>query len=67
MTHTYNITGMTCTGCQAKVQNLLSKVAGVKNVSSDLENGTADIEMDKHISTATLKAALNEYPKYQLS
>jgi copper chaperone CopZ len=67
MTHTYNITGMTCTGCQAKVQNLLSKVAGVKNVSIDLKNGTADIEMDKHISTATLKAALNEYPKYQLS
>jgi len=67
MTHTYNITGMTCTGCQTKVQSLLSNVAGVKNVSVDLKNGTADIEMDKHISTAALKAALNEYPKYQLS
>ncbi|HRH50369.1 MAG TPA: cation transporter [Panacibacter sp.] len=67
MTHTYNITGMTCTSCQTKVQNLLSKVAGVKNVSIDLKNGTADIEMNQHISTETLKAALNEYPKYQLS
>lgn len=67
MTHTYNITGMTCTSCQTKVQNLLSRVAGVKNVSIDLKNGTADIEMDQHISTEALKAALNEYPKYQLS
>jgi copper chaperone CopZ len=67
MTHTYNITGMTCTGCQTKVQNLLSKVAGVKSVAIDLKNGSADMEMDQHISTATLKAALNEYPKYQLS
>lgn len=67
MTHTYNITGMTCTSCQTKVQNLLSKVAGVKNVSINLKNGTADIEMNQHISTESLKAALNEYPKYQLS
>jgi copper chaperone CopZ len=67
MTHTYNITGMTCTACQTKVQNLLSKVAGVKSVAIDLKNGSADIEMDQHIPTGTLKAALNEYPKYQLS
>jgi len=67
MTHTYHITGMTCTNCQTKVQHLLSKVSGIKNVSIDLKNGSADIEMDKHISTATLKTALNEHPKYQLS
>lgn len=67
MKHTYNITGMTCTSCQTKVQNELSKVAGAKNVSVDLKNGTATIEMDQHISTATLIEALKEYPKYQLS
>jgi len=67
MTHTYNVTGMTCSGCQAKVQGLLSKVAGVKNVSIDLSKGEATIEMDKHVATAELKAALKDYPKYQLS
>ncbi len=67
MTHTYNISGMTCGGCQAKVQGLLSKVAGVKKVSIDLAKGEATIDMEKHIATDDLKAALKDYPKYQLS
>lgn len=67
MTHIYKVSGMTCSGCQAKVQNLLSKVAGVKAVSIDLGKGEATIEMDKHIATDELKAALKDYPKYQLS
>lgn len=67
MTHTYNITGMTCSGCQAKVQSLLSKVHSVKNVTINLAKGEASIEMDKHIAEADLKAALKDYPKYQLS
>ena len=67
MTHTYNITGMTCGGCQAKVQNLLSKVKGVENVMIDLGKGQAAINMDKHISTSELAEALKDYPKYQIS
>lgn len=58
---------MTCTGCQSKVQGLLFKVTGVKNVSIDLPKGEAAIEMDKHITTAELKAALKDYPKYKLT
>jgi len=67
MTHVYKVSGMTCTGCQAKVQSLLSKVAGVKNVNIDLAKGEAAIEMDKHIATGDLKGALKDHPKYQLS
>lgn len=67
MTHTYNISGMTCGGCQAKVQALLSKIAGVQNVSIDLAKGEAIIDMEKHITTDDLKGALKDYPKYQLS
>ncbi len=67
MIHTYKITGMTCTGCEAKVKSLLSKVSGVRNIQMDLANGQADIEMDKHVPTDELKEALKEYPKYQLS
>ena len=58
---------MTCGGCQAKVQGLLLKVTGVKNVNIDLAKGEAAIEMDKHIATNYLKEALKDYPKYQLS
>jgi len=58
---------MTCGGCQAKVQSLLSKVKGVKNVMIDLAKGQVAINMDKHISTPELAEALKEYPKYQIS
>lgn len=67
MTHTYKIIGMTCTGCQAKIQHLLEKVTGVTAVTINLGQGEASITMDKHIETDTLKSALKEYPKYQLT
>jgi copper chaperone CopZ len=67
MTHTYNITGMTCSNCQAKVQQLLSQVAGITKVKVDFLNAEATIEMDKHIATTILKNALKHYPKYQLA
>ena len=66
MKHTYNITGMSCTGCQAKVQQLLSGVKGVENVVVDLPEGKAVIDMKEHIPTEFLKSALKDYPKYQL-
>lgn len=62
MNHTYKVSGMTCSGCQGKVQDLLSKVNGVKKVAIDLTKGEAAIEMDKHISTSELKTALKDYP-----
>ena len=67
MKHTYNITGMTCAGCQAKVHSLLARIKGVKNLSVDLTKGQAEIEMDEHIPTESLKEALKDHPKYQLS
>ncbi|QXV64366.1 cation transporter [Mucilaginibacter sp. 21P] len=67
MTHTYNITGMTCAGCQYKVQTLLGKVPGVTDVNIDLEKGTGDVTMSRLVDAAELKAALADYPKYTLT
>lgn len=67
MKHTYNVSGITCSGCQSKVKGLLEKVAGIKKVEVNLLSGDTMIEMDKHISTDTLQKALKDYPKYQLS
>ena len=67
MKHTYKVSGMTCSGCGAKVQGLLSNVNGVSNVSIDLVKGEASIEMAKHIPTSDLQSALKDYPKYQLT
>jgi copper chaperone CopZ len=66
MTHTYQISGMTCTGCEAKVKNLLEKVDAVTGVTINLEKGEADISMSHHIPTTDLRAAFKDYPKYQL-
>jgi copper chaperone CopZ len=67
MKHTYNISGMTCSSCQAKVESLLTKTEGVTKVTTNLQNKTAEVEMSKHVATETLQAALNDYPKYQLT
>jgi copper chaperone CopZ len=67
MTHTYQITGMTCGGCQAKVQHLLSQVKGISKVDIDLTTKEAVITMEQHIATSELKDALKDYPKYQLT
>ncbi len=66
MTHTYTLTGMTCTGCQATVHKLLAAVPGVQQTVIDLAAGTATLTMGHHIPTAALQAALASHPKYAL-
>lgn len=65
MTHTYNISGMTCEGCKASVIKYLSGITGVKDVSVDLQKSQAEITMDFHISPETFQKALPE--KYSIS
>jgi copper chaperone CopZ len=67
MTHNYKVSGMTCTGCQAKVQELLLTVPGVKTVSPDLVKGEVSVTMDHHIDTPRLAKALKDYPKYKFT
>jgi copper chaperone CopZ len=67
MKHKYNLSGMTCSGCHAKVQGLLSSVKGVKNVAINLSQGEAIIDMDAHVPTSALQKVLINYPKYQIT
>jgi|SRR6185312_5527624 copper chaperone CopZ len=67
MTHTYKISGMTCSGCEAKVQELLLAVPGAKIVIPDLTKGEVKVTMDRHIETPVLANALKDFPKYTLS
>ncbi|WP_326493561.1 heavy metal translocating P-type ATPase [Salinimicrobium sp. TH3] len=60
MTHTYQVTGMTCNGCRAHVEKTLQGVKGVQNASVDLEKAEAVIEMEKHIPVGTFEAALQK-------
>jgi cation transport ATPase len=67
MTHTYNISGMTCDGCSAKVSYLFKQLPDVTDVTVNLDAGEASATMAKHIPTTELQTALKDYPKYQLS
>lgn len=66
MTHTYQVSGITCASCVTKVRTLLEKIPGVTAVALDVD-GQAYISMDRHIATATLQDALKELPAYRLS
>lgn len=58
MKNTYTVTGMTCNGCKASVENALSKLPEVEKVLVNLENSEATIEISQHISIKTLQSAL---------
>lgn len=65
MVHTYQVTGMTCESCEAKVKSALIMVENVINVSVSKEERSATITMDKHIALDKFQKALPE--KYQIS
>jgi len=60
MKHTYNITGMTCSGCVANISNDLIRIEGVTKVDINLEKGEAEIESDRHILMGILQAAISD-------
>ena len=68
MTHTYQITGMTCESCEAKVKGLLSSVQNITAVTVSHEDKTATISMDKHVGLSELQEALGgKHSKYQIA
>lgn len=65
MKHTYSVTGMTCTGCVAKVKSQLLMHPDVLSAEVTLPD-QAVIEMNRHISTSELQQAIGN-PKYTIS
>lgn len=67
MVHTYNISGMTCSGCEATVKSNLLKLPDVESVEVSKDTGLATIGMSKHISLTDLQNAIGVNSKYQIS
>ena len=65
MTHTYQISGMTCSSCEEKVKKALEADDNITNAIVSKNNGTATITMTKHVSLTNLQNALDS--KYQIS
>lgn len=67
MTHTYHISGMTCSGCEFKVKSRLLQVAGITSADVSLEKKQATLSMDTHVGLSTLQDALGNDGKYTIS
>lgn len=58
MKHTYTVTGMSCSSCQARVEQALKSLPEVEKVTVNLDKAEATIEMSSHISLQTLQETL---------
>jgi len=70
MTHTYQLTGMTCSSCEAKVKSSLLMLPNVTAVEVSKDANTATITMDKHIALTDFQNALGgggAASKYQIA
>lgn len=67
MTHTFEVTGMTCEACEYKIQHLFSGVEGVKSVTVDRTTNAATVEMEKHIPLSNFQEVVKPYSKYSVS
>ena len=67
MKHTYNIAGMTCGNCVAKVKSELLKLPEVESADVQLASPQATITMQKHISTERLQAVVSKAGNYTIS
>ncbi len=65
MTHSYQLTGMTCSSCEEKVKKALELVNEITNVAFSKDENIATITMTKHVAVTDLQNALDS--KYQIS
>lgn len=56
MQQKYNITGMTCAACSARVEKVTRKVPGVQKADVNLLAGTMAVESDNDVSAAIIRA-----------
>jgi copper chaperone CopZ len=66
MTHTYQIEGMTCNGCVAKVKSELLKLGEVTAAEVQLASPQATITMQNHVSEAALQQAISKTGNYKI-
>lgn len=58
MTHTYQLTGMTCGNCETTVKSSLQLVENVTGVEVSKSENTVTISMDRHVALSDFQQAL---------
>ena len=64
--HSYTVTGMTCSHCVASVTEEVREIPGVENVDVVLETGTLTISSSQPVGDDAVKAAVED-AGYQLA
>ena len=59
------ISGMTCTGCERKVQRVLSSIVGVCNVKTSLVLGRAEFDIDAGLSVEDVASLLERQTEFK--
>jgi len=67
MTHEYQITGMTCGSCVARVKNELLKLGDITGAEIKLSSPQAVISMSRHIGTPVLQEAVSKAGNYKIT
>jgi cation transport ATPase len=67
MTHTYNISGMTCGNCVAKVKSELLRLGDITNAEVQLSAPQATITMQKHLPVTILQQAVSKAGNYSVT
>lgn len=58
MKHTYTVTGLSCNGCKAHVEESLSKLPQIEKAEVNLKEGIVELEMSEHVGLDTLQQTL---------
>lgn len=67
MTHTYEITGMHCQNCIAKIRNELLKIGDINEAKIGLQPPQATITMLKHVPVSILSQAVSKAGAYSIA
>ncbi|MFL5808105.1 MAG: heavy-metal-associated domain-containing protein [Flavisolibacter sp.] len=67
MTHTYNISGMTCNNCVTKAKSELLKLGDVSEADVQLSSPQATITMQKHIPLQEFQTALHKAGNFTIT
>jgi copper chaperone len=63
-----SVEGMSCAHCKSSVEKMLRGAAGVKQADVDLQQNTAEVTFDEHLtSEENLKKVINESGMFSAS
>ena len=55
-----NVNGMSCSGCENRVQNVIKNIDGIQDAIADHNTGKVKITLNKDVSIDTLTDAIED-------